>query len=68
MIQSTITNDCIKVNLDDGNVGKNSEICQRVIFQVSVRELRIDILNKYSTCFPMEYKKKEIVHMSDYDI
>ena len=66
MIHFTIVNNSIKFELDDGNRGANTGIHQKVLLQVSVRELHIDMLKKYSTGFSMAYDKKRIVFIRDY--
>ena len=42
-------------NFDDGNGGVNTELSQKVILQLYVHELHIDMLNKYANGFSMEY-------------
>ena len=45
-----------------------TELRQKVILQLSVRELHIDILKKYATGFSTVYDEKVRVRISDYDI
>ena len=66
VIQYLIVNYYIAVNFDDGNIGAKNELRQKVLLQVSVRELHIEILKKYATGFSMEYDAKRLVHISDY--
>ena len=42
MIQYPIENDHIKFKFDYGNGGVKTELCQKVLLRVSVRELHID--------------------------
>ena len=43
MIKSPVVKDYIKVRFYDGNVGVKTEICQKVLLQVYVSELNIDM-------------------------
>ena len=58
VIHFPIAYDCIKMNFDDGNIGSKTELCQRVLLQVSICELHIDMQNKYSTGFPWHMVKR----------
>ena len=64
-MQYTTTNDIIKVNLDGRNLGTKTELRQKVLIQVSVREPHIDMLNKYPTGFYISYDRKILVCFSD---
>ena len=44
---------CIEIN----GLAK-TELCQKVLLQLSVRELNIHMLEKYATRFSMAYDKK----------
>ena len=55
VIQYPIESNCIEVKFDDGNRGVKTELSQKVILQLYVHELHIDMLNKYATGFSMEY-------------
>ena len=68
VIQSTISNCFIKVKIDDGNGRSKTELRQKVLFQVSVRELHINTLKKYSTGFSMVYYEKGLVRIIDSDV
>ena len=57
MIQYTIANGYIKVKFDDGNGGVKTAQCQKVIIQVSVRELHIDMLKNVPMGFPWRMMK-----------
>ena len=46
----------------------NTELCQKMLLQVYSCELHIDTPKKYATGFSMEYNKKGIVYISDYDL
>ena len=59
LIQPPIKKDYIKVKFNDGIGGENTEIQQKVILQVSVRELHIDMLKKCATGFPWHMMKKD---------
>ena len=43
MIKSPIVNDYITVKFDDGNLGVKTEIRQKVLLHVSVREIHTDM-------------------------
>ena len=43
----------------------NTELRQKVLLQVSVRELHIDMLKKYATGFSVAYDNKVIVRVID---
>ena len=45
-----------------------TELRQKVILQVSVRELHVGMLKEYATRFSMEYGLKLLVNISDYDL
>ena len=60
VIQSTITNDKIKVKLDIGNWGTKTGIHQKIILKVPVLELHIQMLNKYYTGFYMAHVENEL--------
>ena len=62
MIQSPIENGCIKVELDDVNGGKKTELYQKVILQVSILKIHIEILKKGSTGFSMAYDKMDFTY------
>ena len=65
MIQSPIINDYIKVNLDDGNGGEKTELSHKILLQIYVLDLHIDMLNKYDTGFYMAYGEKGLINISD---
>ena len=46
VIKSPIENNNISVEFDYGNEEGNTELCQKVLIQVSLRELHIDTLKK----------------------
>ena len=52
LIQYPIANDFIQVDMDDGNGLTNMEVRQKVLFKVPVRELHMEMKNKYSYGFP----------------
>ena len=58
MIKPPIKNDYIKVNLDDGNGGEKTELSHKILLQIYVLDLHIDMLNKYDTGFYMAYDEK----------
>ena len=60
VIQSTITNDYIKIKFDAGNGGKKSELRQKVLLKNYVNELHINMLKIYATGFPMSYEKTDL--------
>ena len=51
MIKSPITNDYINLKLDNENGGANTEIYQKVLIQVFVRELLMEMVKKDATEF-----------------
>ena len=57
-IQSPIKNDYIKVKFDDVNGGVNTEFRHKVIIQVYICELRIDMIKEDTTGFYMAYDEK----------
>ena len=63
VIQSPIANDYSKVKLAYGNGGANTELSHKLILQVSVCELHIYMLKKYSTRFSMAYDEKVLVRI-----
>ena len=68
MIQYPIENDYITVEFDDRNGWVKTELRQKVLLQVSVRELHIDILKKDAPGFSMAYDEEVRVPISDSDI
>ena len=58
VIQSHISNDCITVKFDGENGGVNTELLQKVILRVSVRELHTYIL-KMLVGFPWNGVRKD---------
>ena len=58
-------NDCNKVNFGDKNGVSKTELYQKVLIQVYLYELHIDMLNKDATWFSMEYGQKGLFHISD---
>ena len=60
MIQSTIVNYYITVNFYDKNGGVNTELCHKVLLQVSVHELHIEILKDMLLGFPWHIMKKDL--------
>ena len=67
-IQSPIENNYRKIKLYDVNLVTNTELHHEVLFQLSFHELYMEILNKYSTWFSMEYNEKVRIHICDYAI
>ena len=55
---STIKNDYITVKFDDGIREVKTELRHKVLLQVSVHELHIDMLKKDDTGFSMTYYEK----------
>ena len=55
MIHYPISNYYMKVKLYYVNGVAKTEICQTVILQVSICEINIDIINKDTNGFSMEY-------------
>ena len=49
----------MQVNIYDVNGGIKTEVHKKVILQVSIYELHIDILKKCSTGFSMVYDEKD---------
>ena len=66
MIQYHIENYYITVKFNDGNGGLKTELRQKVLLQVYVREPHIEILKRYATGFSMAYDEKILVCISDY--
>ena len=60
-----MVNEYIKINLDDRNRGANNELCQKLIIQVSVPELHIDMVKKDANAFSMVYDEKGLPHFTD---
>ena len=60
MIQSPIENHYVAVEFDYGNGGVNIELRQKVILQVSFRELHIDMLKNMLLVFPWNMTKKDL--------
>ena len=60
-----ISNDLIQIKVYYGNVWTNTELFQIYILQVSVSELHMDMISKYSTGFQW-YIKKGVSHISDH--
>ena len=58
VIKYPIANDYSTVNFNDGNGGTKTELRQKVLIQVSVRELHVGILKEYATAFSTAYYKK----------
>ena len=67
MIRYPIPNDYITVKFDDGNVGLNTELCQRGLIQVFFRGLHIYMLKKASR-ISVVYDEKVFFCISDTDI
>ena len=65
MINYTIENDYIKLKLDDINGEAKTKLRQKVLIQVYVCELHINMLEKYGTEFYMAYDENRLLHMSD---
>ena len=65
MIQLTIENHCITVKFYDVNIEVKTELRQKVILQLSFRELHIDMLKIDSTSLSMAYDEKLLVRISD---
>ena len=55
VIRSRIAKNYIKVKLYDINGGSDNELCHKVLIQVSVCEIHIDILKKDTDVFSMAY-------------
>ena len=68
VIQSPIENDYITFKFDDVYEGVNTELRQKVLLQVSVRELPINMLKIYDTRFSMGCDEKVLVRISDSDL
>ena len=66
LIKYPIGNYYITVKFDDEIRGVNTEVRQKVIFKVSVYELRIDILKIYATRFYMAYEYKGLFCISSF--
>ena len=66
VIQSPIENYYITVKSDDGIIVVQTEIRHKLLLQLSVRELHIEILEKDATGFSMACNKKGISRISDY--
>ena len=66
LIQSPISNDHSIVNFDDLNGGVNTELHQKVLLQVYVLELHINMLKRDDTVFSMTCDKKRPFCISDY--
>ena len=57
-----------KIKLYDINRGTNTELLHKVLLQVSLHKLHLDVLKKYSTGFFMAYDEKEFFGVSDSDL
>ena len=68
VIQYPISNNFIRVKLDNGNEVTKMELCQKILLKISFHELHMDILKKYSSGFSMTYDWKGLVHISDSDL
>ena len=62
------TNNYIKVEFDDGNWGVKNKLCQKVLLQVYIFKLHIDMLSTDSTGFSMAYDDKGPFCISDSDL
>ena len=60
MIKSPIENYYITAKFYDVNGGVKTELYQKVILQVLVRKLHIDMLKIYAPGFSMEYEKNNL--------
>ena len=58
VIKSSISNDYITVKFDDGIRGVKTKLCQKVLLQVSSRELHTGTLRKVLLGFPWHTIKK----------
>ena len=63
-----LLNNYIISKLDHLIRGVNTELQQKVLLQVPVRELHIDMLKRYATGFSMEYHEKGLFRISGYDL
>ena len=59
VIKSCIENDYIVVKFDDGIRGSNTELRQKVLLQVSVHEVHMDIKKNTLLGFPLHTTKNE---------
>ena len=60
MIKYPISRYYITVKLYDINGGVKTELCQKMLLQVSICELNIDMLKKYATGFPWNVLKNDL--------
>ena len=63
-INYNIGNNYITFKFDDRVRGVKTELCQKFLLQLSVRELHID-MKKKATGFSMSYNEKGLVHIRD---
>ena len=60
VIKYTTDNDYIEFKFNNGNVGVNNELLQKVLLRVSFRELHIDMLKNMLLGFPWHMMKNDL--------